>query len=356
MNGSQLETRIRAAIVGASGYGGCGTIELLLRHPGVEVARLIAQADAGKKISEVFPHLKGHCDLVIDPPDKPNRFDDIDVVFFSTPDGVGQEQAPAWVEKGIRVIDFSGDFRFADAGTYAGYAERIGKPTEHQAAALLDQSVYGVPELNADEIRTAQIVGNPGCFAIACILGLAPGLSSGTIAAEGLICDCKTGVSGAGKKLNAGFHYPARYENTNAYRIAKHQHIYEIETTLSSFVDDVKVTFTPHVIPMTRGILTTLYADLTGDFSALEKAYVEFYQNKPFVNVLGPGDTTSTMDVRGSNYCNIWLNHDPRTNKAIVVSHIDNLMKGQAGNAVQNMNLMMGFEETMGLDLPGQYP
>lgn len=351
--------KVRVAIVGALGYGGVGATELLIKHPGVELVRLINNSEVGRPVSAIYPHLAGHCDLVLQPLDDPAIYEGVDIVLYSTPDGVGQAQAREWVKRGVKVIDYSGDFRFQDADVYAGYASRIGKPTEHQSPELLGQSVYGVAELHRDRIRGARIVGNPGCFAIATILGLAAAVKSGLVNPHSIICDCKSGVSGAGKKPTPGFHYPARYEATNAYKVSGHQHVYEVERELSALAGtDLKVTFTPHVVPMTRGIVATLYADLVAGATGeqLLEVYRAFYKGERFVRVLPPGGSPSSTDVRGSNYCNIWVNADPRTGKAILVSHIDNLMKGQASNAVQNLNLMTGLDEGMGLAFAGQYP
>jgi N-acetyl-gamma-glutamyl-phosphate reductase len=354
---SETLGKVRVAVIGAGGYGGVGAIELLQRHPAAEVVRAVSLTDVGKRVSDVYPHLAGFCDLTILSLEDAAVYEGVDIAFFSTPDGVGQKGAGEFLKRGIRVIDYSGDFRFQDPTVFAGYASRIGKPTEHLAPELLRQSVYGIPELNRDGIRKARLVGNPGCFAIACILGLTPAVAAGIVDRNSIICDCKSGVSGAGKKPAAGFHYPARYDNANAYKVAGHQHVYEIERTLSGVAgSEIRVTFTPHVLPMTRGILATIYAKLTGTLDELLGAYRARYDAEPFVRVLPPASAPSLADVRGSNFCNIWLNADPRTGQAIIVSHIDNLMKGQASNAVQNMNLMMGLEETLGLDVPGQYP
>lgn len=352
------EQKVRVAIVGALGYGGVGATELLLKHPTARLVKLLDVTDVGKPISALYPHLAGHCDMPIQSMESTDLYDGVDVVFFSTPDGVGQQLAPQWLEHGIKVVDYSGDFRFDNAEAYAGYAQRIGKPTTHQSPQILKDSVYGVAELHRDKIRKAKVVGNPGCFAMSCILGLSPALKHKLVNPASIICDCKTGVSGAGKKPAPGFHYPARYDATNAYRISGHQHVYEIERELSLQAGrSIMVTFTPHVVPMTRGILSTLYADLAGgDVDTLLAAYRDFYKDERFVRILPPGGSPSTTDVRGSNYVNLWINVDERTNKAIIVSHIDNLMKGQAANAVQNMNLMMGLDESAGLAFAGLYP
>ena len=189
--------KIKVGIIGAGGYGGCGAIELLQNHPNAEIAALIDLQDIGRSISDLYPHLTGFCDLPLIAPDDPDCPDDFNVVFFSTPDGVGQKTAPSWLKKGVKVIDYSGDFRFNDIETYRGYAARIGREQEHASPELLPQSVYGLAELHRDEISRSELVGNPGCFAVSCILGLAPAIRSRLIEPESIICDAKTGVSGA---------------------------------------------------------------------------------------------------------------------------------------------------------------
>jgi N-acetyl-gamma-glutamyl-phosphate reductase len=351
--------RIRVGIIGAGGYGGCGAVELLQGHPQAHIAALIDKQDVGKRISDLYPHLRGFCDLPLIAPDDPDCPKEFDVVFFSTPDGVGQKGAEAWLDRGVRVIDYSGDFRFNDVDTYNGYAARIGRNQAHASPGLLPQSVYGLAELHRKEIASSRLVGNPGCFAVSVILGLAPALKAGMVDPESIICDAKTGVSGAGKTPNPTFHFPARYEAMNAYKISGHQHVYEIERELGIVSGrEIRVTFTPHVIPLCRGILSTLYADLDSgqDLASAQEVYRSFYGGEAFVRVSGPETPQLSTYVRGSNFCNISVNVDARTGKLIVVSLIDNLVKGQAGSAVQNMNIMFGLEETAGLLRPGQYP
>jgi N-acetyl-gamma-glutamyl-phosphate reductase len=351
--------KVKAVIVGAGGYGGCGATELLVAHPSVDLVALLDTQDVGKPMSDLYPHLRGFCDLTIMAPDDPRAPRDADVVFFATPDGVGQANAAKWLQQGAKVIDYSGDFRFNDPDVYKGYAQRIGRQSDHVSPALLPSAVYGLSELHRKEIAAAKLVGNPGCFAVSVILGLAPALKHKLVDPDSIICDGKTGVSGAGKKPNATFHYPARYDAMNAYKVSGHQHVYEIERELTLVAGQgIRVTFTPHVVPVARGILSTVYAKLAAGQTAatLEDAYRAFYKGEPFVRVLGPGKPAISTDVRGSNFCNLSVNVDPRTGTMIVVSLIDNLVKGQAGSAVQNMNILFGLDETAGLLRPGQYP
>jgi N-acetyl-gamma-glutamyl-phosphate reductase len=334
-------------------------VEILSRHPQAEIAVLIDTQDVGARISDLYPHLEGFCDLPITAPDDPDRPDDLDAVFFATPDGVGQSEAGAWLDRGVRVVDYSGDFRFDSPTLYEGYASRIGRKGKHAAPGLLAEAVYGLAELHRGEIAGARVVGNPGCFAVSCILGLAPAVKSGLVNSGSIICDAKTGVSGAGKKPAPTFHFPGRYEAMNAYKVSGHQHVYEIERELGRLAGkEIALTFTPHVVPLCRGILSTLYAPLSPgvNVDAAEEAYREFFRTEPFVRVYGPGAALTSSHVRGSNFCNISVNADERTGNLIVVSMIDNLVKGQAGSAVQNLNIMFGLEETAGLFQPGPFP
>ncbi len=351
--------KIKVGIIGAGGYGGCGAIELLHRHPDAELAILIDKQNIGQRISDIYPHLQGFCDLTIVAPDSPEIPQDLDVVFFATPDGVGQQFAPSWISRGTKVIDYSGDFRFNNLKTYLGYAERINKPKEHKSPELLPNAVYGLAELHREEIARSNLVGNPGCFAVSCILGLAPAVKYDLIEPETIVCDAKTGVSGAGKNPNPSFHYPARYEAMNAYKISGHQHVFEIEQELTQLRgQEIRVTFTPHVVPLCRGILSTIYAKVKQgvSFNKIKESYEAFYREDRFVRVFGPEKPQISTAVRGSNFCNLSLNMDERTGKLIVVSFIDNLVKGQAGSAVQNMNIMFGLDEGAGLMHPGVYP
>ena len=351
---------IKAKVIGAGGYGGIGITELLLGHPQAQIGALVSVDQVGTPISEIYPHLAGFCDLPILEASDPRALVPFDVVFMATPDGVGMNLAAAEIAKGARVIDYSGDFRFNTTDSYAEYARRIGRDTTHTAPDLLQKAVYGLTELHRNEIGAqTRIVGNPGCFAVSCILGLAPAVQAGLVALDSLICDCKTGVSGAGKKPNPMFHYPARYDHMNAYKLAGHQHVCEIERELGRLAGQaVTITFTAQVVPLCRGIMSTLYASLNQpmDEAAVRRIYEEFYAQDRFVRIYGSTATVGTAHVRGTNYNNLVVSVDARAQRLRVVSYIDNLMKGQAGSALQNMNVLFGFDESAGLDRPGFYP
>lgn len=345
-------------VVGASGYGGVGITELLLRHPEFRIGCLVAASETGMKMSDLYPHLSGFCDEIIRTPDDPKAQEAYDAVVFATPDGVGMTAAPAELEKGAKIIDYSGDFRFNSSEKYSAYAGFIGRDPAHKAPALLEQTAYGLAELHG--ISPGQnLLGNPGCFAVSCILGLAPAAAGKRIAPGSIICDCKTGVSGAGKKPNPAFHYPARYEQMNAYKLSGHQHMIEIEQELAEQAGEpVQITMTTQVMPVCRGILSCLYADLREPLSAAQalEAYQSFYAGHPFVRVFDSKAAVGTMQVAGSNGCSLIVDVDERNSRLRIISHIDNLMKGQAGNALQNLNLLFGFDETLGLNFPPQYP
>lgn len=350
---------VKVKIIGATGYGGIGLIELLAQHPEAEVCALVAREDVGRKISEIYPHLEGFCDLpILDGADEAAQ-GPADIVVFSTPDRVGMYHAQEVLATGAKVLDFSGDFRFTTAEGYADYATRHGKDSMHAAPELLGKNAYGLAELHREAIAAAPVVGNPGCFACSCILGLSPAAKAQLFDPMSVICDCKTGVSGAGKKLAATFHYPARYENMNAYKLAGHQHVCEVERELSQqYGQEVRITFTAHVVPLCRGIMSTLYGQMTRPMKEAEvvELYREFYRDAPFVRVYGSTAAVGTHCVQRTNFCNLVVSVDERVNRLRVVSYIDNLMKGQAGSAMQNINLMAGLPETMGLMRSGLYP
>lgn len=352
---------VRAQIVGATGYGGVGMVELLLRHPEIEITSLLAISDVGRPLSAFYPHLRGFCDRVVEEA-RPERVgEDADLVIFSTPDRVGMGYAGQLVAAGKRILDYSGDFRFATPALYEWYAKAhpsvAGKP--HLAPELFSQAVYGIPELNRARIREARVVGNPGCFAVAMILSLLPAVKAGLIDPRSIVSDGKTGISGAGKKPSATNHFPERNESVTPYRVACHQHVYETVAALEAVAGErVGITFVPHLVPITRGIIVTSYATLRQDVSAeeVQAVYEQQYTGEPFVRVLPPGLTPGPKAVSGSNLCDVSVVVDGENGRLVMIGSIDNLMKGQAGVALQNINIMFGYPETLGLERTPAYP
>jgi N-acetyl-gamma-glutamyl-phosphate reductase len=333
---------------------------LLTRHPQAQATVLVDIENVGQPISGLYPHLTGFADMRVVSPDDPASRQPVDVVFMATPDGVGMKLAEAELAAGAKVIDYSGDFRFNSAESYAEYARRIGRDPTHASPHLLAESVYGLAEIHRARITPrTRIVGNPGCFAVSCILGLKPAVARKLIEPDSIICDCKTGVSGAGKKPSPTFHYPARYDMMNAYKLAGHQHVCEVERELGLLAGAAApLTFTAQVVPVCRGIMSTLYARLRAPLAEADAVaiYRDVYAQDRFVRVFESTAAVGSMHVRGTNYCNLVVSVDARTRRLRVVSYIDNLVKGQAGSALQNMNLLFGLPETMGLDTPGVFP
>lgn len=351
----------RVQIVGATGYGGLGMAELLLGHPDVTVSSLLAKQDVGKRVSDVYPHLRGFCDLVVEDANAETVGRDADLVVFATPDGVGQSHAPRLVAAGIPMIDYSGDFRFGTVAEYDEYSRRhpgLGGRA-HACPELLARSVYGIPELNREKLRGATLVGNPGCFAVAMILGLAPALRHGLIERDGIVSDGKSGSSGAGKKPGPVHHFPERNENVTPYRIGSHQHAVEVEMALGRVGGGaIGLTFVPHLVPTTRGIICTLYGRLRPGVTAVDvqATYERDYAGEPFVRVLPAGVSPGTGAVLGSNLCDISLAVTSGGKVLVAAASIDNLLKGQAGIALQNVNLMLGLPEATGLRRVPLYP
>lgn len=346
-----------AVIVGATGFGGLGLIDILSKHPGIRIKQLTA-LDHGKKISEMYPHLTGICELDVCSPDRLD-LDGIDIAFLATPDQAGMKIIKQFYDRKIPVIDFSGDFRFSSLDDYAVYAGNKGMDTSHSAPEILQKAVYGLPEKNRDKIKTASVIGNPGCFAITMILSLLPTAEKGLIESDTIFCDGKTGVSGAGINPGRANSYPLRYENTNTYREGKHQHLVEVENVLnasSTEKNSKKILFVPQIVPMNRGILVTSYADIKPGVSTaeLQNIYRDYYKSSPFIIITE--NSPQTTEVRGTNRCVIRPSVDARTGKLFVAAVIDNLIKGQSGNAVQNANILLGFEETSGLQLNPVFP
>jgi N-acetyl-gamma-glutamyl-phosphate reductase len=338
---------IRAAIVGIKGYAGEELLSILAGHQAVTIEKVTARVDAGAiPLKEIYPQM-ARLELMCENLDVDSISRKADVVFFAVPHKVSMEIVPKFLEKRIKVIDLSADFRLNNSSEYEKWYNE-----KHKAEPLLKKAVYGLPELYKKKLSGASLVANPGCYPTAAILALAPALKKKVIKTSSIIIDSKSGISGAGRK-NAEEYFKIEHPNARAYNIAgHHRHIPEIEQELSKIAaKKIIVTFTPHIIPVERGMLATVYADLLKKVSSKDilKMYKDFYKNEPFVRVLEEGKLPSIKNVVKTNFCEIGLEVDVRAKRLIVVSAIDNLVKGASGQAVQNMNIMFGFDETMGL-------
>lgn len=343
----------RVSIMGASGYGGSEAARILARHSGVRLMHLSAESQAGRPLADLYPNLRSVVDAVTEPGDAEAIARDSDAVIVSLPSGLSMTQVPALLAGGAKVVDVGADFRFRDA---AAWERSYKKP--HAAPELLAEAVYGLPEVNRAGIASSRLVANPGCYAVAALIALAPLVRSGSVRRSGIVIDAKSGVSGAGRGNASAMGFSELNENVRPYSVIGHGHTGEIEQELSRAAGEaVSATFTPHLIPMTRGILVTCYAPLAYDLGEAEASelYREAYRREPFVRVLGDAlpETKATL---GSNFCDVAVRVDRDRGIAIAIATLDNLVKGAAGNAVQNLNLMLGLPETMGLDAPGLYP
>ncbi|OKH33375.1 N-acetyl-gamma-glutamyl-phosphate reductase [[Phormidium ambiguum] IAM M-71] len=347
--------RVPVGIVGASGYGGVQLVRLLMEHPGVEIVYLGGESSAGKPFSDLYPHLSPFVDLKIESIDLDKIAADCQVVFLSLPNGLAYQMAPSLLAKGCKVLDLSADYRFFDVSTYKSWYG--GDRTDHELAST---TVYGLPELYRDRIAQAQLIGCPGCYPTASLLALAPLLKQGLILPETAIIDAKSGTSGGGRQAKVNMLLAEADSSLGAYGVARHRHTPEIEQICSDLAGhEVTIQFTPHLIPMVRGILATVYATMRDpglEREDLITIYNAFYRNAPWVKVLPSGTYPQTKWACGTNLCYIGLEVDSRTGRVIVMSAIDNLMKGQAGQAIQCLNLMMGWEETLGLPKLTFYP
>ena len=345
---------MNVAIIGASGYTGLELIRILHCHPGVAVTCVTSEQSAGKRISSVFPTLLGRCDLILENLEPMRLAEKADIIFLALPHKTAMEVVPTFLKLGKKIIDLSADYRLSDPTVYRQWYE------PHLNPANLKKAVYGLPEIRRTNIKVAQLVANPGCYPTSIILGLAPLLKQGLIDFSSIIADSASGTSGAGRGAKVDSLFCEVNEGFKAYGVGGvHRHIPEIEQELSLLAEKpVMLTFTPHLAPMDRGILSTIYSmpKKTISTETLVNLYFEFYAGEPFVRVLPRGSLPSTAFVRGSNFCDIAPLTDERTGRIIVVSAIDNLMKGASGQAVQNMNLMCGFPETMGLERVALFP
>lgn len=334
----------RVGIVGGTGYTGAELLRLLARHPHASLQVITSRSEAGLGVADMFPHLRGRLDLKFTEPDI-GALAECDLVFFATPNGTAMQTAPDLLERQVRVIDLAADFRLKSPSLWEQW---YGMP--HRCPELLAEAVYGLPESNRAAIRKACLVANPGCYPTAVTLGLLPLVGARVIDPDWVIADAKSGVSGAGRKAETGLLMAEVGESFKAYSVNGHRHAPEIVQNLSEFAGvSVNLTFVPHLVPMIRGIEATLYARLFDLSVDLERLYLERYQDEMFVDLI-PGGHPDTRSVRGSNVCRISVSRQGDAGVVVVQSVIDNLVKGAAGQAIQNMNLMFGFEESAGLD------
>ena len=340
--------KARVAVIGGTGYTGFELVALLQQHPSLQLTAVTSQSYAGKPIAEVFPALGGVCSLVCETLDIEKLVEQVDCVFVALPHRTAMGVVAPFFRADKKVVDLSADFRFRDPTIYERWYQK------HTEKDLLADAVYGLPELHADKIRSARLVGNPGCYPTGVILAAAPLVEAGAVNLDSLVADCKSGVSGAGRSATLTTHFCEANEGFAAYKVAEHRHTPEIEQELSALAGRaIKLVFTPHLVPMSRGILTTLYGRLSRNLTheEIRGLYQRAYESAPFIRVLDEGHLPSTLHVRGTNYCDIGWRLEPRTGRIIIISAIDNLTRGASGQAICNLNLMLGLDEDTGLNL-----
>jgi N-acetyl-gamma-glutamyl-phosphate reductase len=335
---------IKAGIVGGTGYTGVELLRLLALHPQVQLTAITSRSEAGTAVAEMFPNLRGYLDLAFSDPETA-KLSECDVVFFATPNGTAMRLVPDLLKAGVRVIDLAADFRLQDPKEWQQWYGEA-----HACPDLLGEAVYGLPEVNRDRIRKAALVANPGCYPTAVQLGFMPLLENNLVDTTHLIADAKSGVSGAGRGGKVAFLLCEASESMKAYGVQGHRHWPEIRQGLRNMTDEsIGLTFVPHLTPMIRGIHATLYAPLKNAGQDLQALYEKRYETEPFVDVMPTGSHPETRSVRGANVCRIAVHVPPSGEMVVILSVIDNLVKGAAGQAVQNMNIMFGLEENMGL-------
>ena len=341
---------MRIGIIGGSGYTGVELLRLLSVRRDIEIVFISSRAQAGNRVDSLFPSLRGHVDLLFSDPDDVKNAQ-CDLVFFATPNGTAMHQAPALLEKGTKVVDLSADFRIQDLSVWETWYGM-----KHNCPSLVKEAAYGLPEIHRDSIRTAQLVANPGCYPTTVQLGFLPLVEAGIVNCDALIADAKSGITGAGRGASVSNLLAEAADSFKAYGVAGHRHLPEIEQGLRGMTDsDVNLTFTPHLLPIIRGIHSTLYAQLTEEVD-LQALFEKRFENEPFVDVLPAGSHPETRSVRGTNVCRLAVHRPQGRNTAVVLAVEDNLVKGAAGQAVQNMNLMLGMPETEGLLQPALMP
>ena len=345
---------INVGIIGGSGYTGVELARILCNHPEVKITAATSRQFAGKPLSSVFPNLKNRVDVVYEDSSPEQLCKKADFFFTAVPHKTAMNVVPKLLSAGKKIVDLSADFRIQDITTY----EKWYQP--HTSPELIEKAVYGLPEIHRSSIAKSDLVANPGCYPTSIILGLAPLLKAGAIDPQTIIADSKSGTSGAGRAANVGTLFCEVHDGFKPYKVGRsHRHTPEIEQELSSLASDkVVISFTPHLLPVSRGILSTVYATLNPDFtqSAINELYNEMYSSEPFIRLLEEDVFPATQYVRGSNFCDISFKIDAATGRIIVMSAIDNVVKGAAGQAVQNMNLMCGYEEVTGLELVPHFP
>lgn len=344
---------IKIGIAGASGYTGLELIRLLVKHPDAELAVLTSETFQGQKVAEVFPSLNGIVDLELRPLDE-NIANDCDVLFLALPHTTAMSKLPAYLQSDCKVIDLSADYRLKDPEAYTDWYS-----VTHTHPELLEQAVYGLPELHREAIQSARFIANPGCYPTSVILALAPLLKTDWVDLGSIISDSKSGVSGAGRKPSLTTQYSEVNEGVSPYGLAGHRHTPEMEQEISNLAGKpVRITFSPHLLPMTRGMLSTVYINLNQAFTdeKLVEHYRDFYKDESFIRVLNPGKFASSHHVLSSNFCDIGLKVDSRNQRLIITSALDNLIKGASGQAIQNMNIMLGLDEKTGLMAPAIFP
>ena len=342
---------IKAGIIGGTGYTGVELLRLLHNHDGVEVVAISSRSLDGERVDSIFPSLVGHSNLVFSLPSD-NILNTCDVIFFATPHGVAMEGAGAFIDKGIKVIDLGADFRITDQTEWSKWYGM-----EHTQAELLDSAVYGLPETNRAQVKDAMLLANPGCYPTAVQLALKPLITNKLISLSGIVADCKSGVSGAGRAANQAMLLCETSESLKSYGVSGHRHYPEIKQALEILAGEpVNFTFVPHLVPMIRGMQATIYVDLLDESIDIRPYFVDTYSNEPFVTILGDGVYPETRSVKSSNFCQISVQKIPNSNKLVIMSVIDNLVKGASGQAVQNMNIMFGLDETSGLTSIGLLP
>lgn len=342
---------IKVGIVGGTGYTGAELLRLLAQHNEVQIEVLTSRQESGKQADHLFPQLRGFTDVAFESPEI-ERLAQCDAVFFATPHGTCMQMAPQLIDRGVRIIDLSADFRLKDRDVYQRWYKQ-----PHTAFDLLQEAVYGLPEWDRFTIARARLVATPGCYPTAVQLALMPLLELGAIELDGIIADCKSGVSGAGREARIPSLFCEATDSFKAYAVSGHRHQPEIEQQLAVFAEEkVGLTFVPHLVPMTRGIHATIYVRLKDPDADLQRLFAMRYSGEPFVDVMPAGEHPETRSVRGSNVCRIAMHRAPDRRTMVVLSVIDNLVKGASGQAVQCFNLMFGFRETQGLEVPPMAP